>query len=98
HGIPGRHAFLVAENFRSNVSGIAGPAGSPDRLPRIQPDIFPAVHSWLPRHAAPLLAVSAGVPGAERAFNRRGHDSGGWIRASDGVLPVVDALRKSRAG
>ena len=74
-----------------------GQAGGADRVHRIQPDVLPAVHSWLPGHAAALLAVSAGVSGAECAFYRRGDHSGGWIPASDGVFPVVHALWQNRA-
>ena len=45
-------------------------------LPRLQPDVLPAVHRRLPRHAAALSRVSAGVPGAERAVvGRRARSS-----------------------
>ena len=70
-GLSWRDAFLVAENFRTHVSGSAGPAGGGDRIPRLQPDVLPPVHPGLPRDAAPLLAVSAGISGAERALDRR---------------------------
>ena len=36
------------------------------RVRRLQPDVLPAVHRRLPRHAAPLSRVPARVPGAER--------------------------------
>src|SRR6185312_12050142 len=97
-GLPGRHAFLVAQDFRTYVSGIAGPAGGLDRVPGLQPDVLPPVHPGLPRDAAALLAVSAGVPGSERAFDRRVYHSRRWISFADGVFPVVDALRKNCAG
>ena len=71
-----------------------GQAGGADRLHRLQPDVLPAVRSGLSRHAAPLLAVSAGISGAERALHRRSHDSGGGICAAHGVFPVVHALRQ----
>ena len=73
-----------------------GQAGCRDRVHRLQPYFFPAVYPWLPRDAAPVLAVSAGIPGAERALHRRVYHSGGRISSSDAVFPVVHALRESR--
>ena len=73
HGISRRHAFLVAKNFRQALSRRLGTARRPHRFHRIQPDLLPAVHSRLPGHAAPLLPVPAGVPGAQRALDRRRH-------------------------
>ena len=52
-----------------------GEAGGADRFRRFQSDLLPAIHSRLPRNAAPLLAVSAGISGAERALDRRSHAS-----------------------
>ena len=37
---------------------------------RVQPDVLPAVRRRLPRHAAPLSRVSAGVPGAATCCRR----------------------------
>ena len=44
-------------------------------LPRLQPDVLPAVHPRLSRDAAPLPHLSAGVSGAERACRRRARRS-----------------------
>ena len=41
--------------------------------------------------------ISARVSGAERSFDRRIYDSRRRLSTSDGVFPVVDALRQSRS-
>ena len=57
---------------------------------------LPAVHSRLRRHAAPLLAVSAGVPGAERALNGRRQHTRRRLSAADDLFRLVAALREDR--
>jgi hypothetical protein len=57
HGIPGRHAFLVAQDFRPHVSRRLGAAFRPHHLHRIQPHVLPAIRARLRRHAAPLLSI-----------------------------------------
>jgi hypothetical protein len=91
-----RHAFLVAEDQRPHVSGRLGQAVGAARVRRLQPDVLPAVHSRLRRHAAPLLAVSAGVPGAERALHRGRQHTRRRLSAADDLLPLVAALREDR--
>ena len=44
-------------------------------LRRLQPDVLPAVHPRLPRHAAPLPRVPAGVPGAATCCRPRARRS-----------------------
>ena len=61
---------------------------------RFQPDVLPAVHSRLPGDAATLLAISAGISGAERALDRRLDHSGRRIPFAHDLFLVVDALRK----
>ena len=61
-----------------------------------QPDVLPAVHSGLSGNAAAVLAVSAGISGAERAFDSGVHNSGHRLPAADGVFLVVHAVRKGR--
>ena len=95
-GLPGRHALLVAQDFWADVSGVAGPTGSGDRIPWLQPHVFSAVHSGLSRDATPILAVSSRIPGVERALHRRVYHSCGRVSSSDAVFPVVHALRESR--
>ena len=46
-----------------------------DHLPRLQPDLLPAVHARLPGHAAALPRLPAGVPGAQRHVHRRARRS-----------------------
>ena len=65
-------------------------------LRRLQPDVLPAVHPRLPRHAAPLSRVSAGVPGAERAVVGRRVDPRRRLPDPDGLPDVVAALRPAR--
>ena len=67
-----------------------------DHLRRLQPDVLPAVHPRLPRHAAPLSRVSAGVPGAERAVVGRRVDPRRRLPAADGLPDLVAALRPHR--
>ena len=62
-------------------------------LRRLQPDVLPAVHPRLPRHAAALSRVPAGVPGAERAVVGGRVDSRRRLPDSDGLPDVVAALR-----
>ena len=95
-GVSRRHAFLVAENQRTHVSGRLGKAFGAAHLRRLQSDVLPAVHSRLRRHAAPLLAVSAGVPGAERAVDGRRQRARRRLSSADDLLPVVAALRADR--
>ena len=64
-----------------------------DHLRRLQPDVLPAVHPRLPRHAAPLPRLSAGVPGAERAVVGGRVDPRRRLPDSDGLPDVVAALR-----
>ena len=65
-------------------------------LRRLQPDVLPAVHPRLPRHAAPLSRVSAGVPGAERAVVGGRVDPRRRLPDADGLSDVVAALRPAR--
>ena len=53
-----------------------------DHLRRLQPDVLPAVHPRLSRHAAALSRVPAGVPGAERDVDGRRVDSRRRLPAS----------------
>ena len=57
--IPGRHSFLVAENYRATVSGRLGAICRADYFRGIQPDVLPAIHAGLSGHAAALRCVSA---------------------------------------
>ena len=67
--------------------------GRGDHLRRLQPDLLPAVHPRLPRHAAALSRVSAGVSGAERAVVGRRVDPGvGYL------LPLVYLIWSLRYG
>ena len=71
HGLSGRPPLLVAEDHRHACTREPlGEVRGADRLHRLQPDVLPAVHRRLPRHAAPLSRVSARVPGAERPVQR----------------------------
>ena len=65
-------------------------------LPRLQPDLLPAIHSGLPGHAATLLDVSGRVPGAARHVHRRRFRAGGRISDAADLLHVVAALRTHR--
>ena len=50
---------------------------------------FPQFIRRISRHASPLLAVSAGISGVQRALHRRRQHSGGRIFIADGLLAVV---------
>ena len=82
HGLPGRAPLLVAEDHRQDLQRALGQTGRGDRLRRLQPDLLPAVRRRLPRDAAPVPRVSAGVPGAERAVDRRRLGAGAGLRAA----------------
>ncbi len=69
-----------------------------DRLHRLQPDVLPAVHPRLPRHAAALPRVSRGVSGAERDVDRRRVDPRRRLPAAADLPALVAALRRGGAG
>ena len=56
---------------------------------RLQPDVLPAVHPRLPRHAAPLPRVSGRVPGAERDVVGRRDRARPRLPAAGDLLPLV---------
>ena len=95
HGIPRRHAFLVAENFWPNVSGGMGQAGGAHCVPWLQSYVLPPVHPGLPGNATAVLAISARISGSECAFDRGVDHSSDWVPASHGVFPLVHAVRQS---
>ena len=92
-GYLGRYAFLVAQDFRPHVSRSLGQACGVDRVYRIQPDVLPAIYSWLPGNAAALLAVSAGIPGVERLST-----AGSTILAVGYLLPIIYFMWSLRYG
>ena len=63
HGLSRRPPLLVAEDDRPHVSRRLGQAFRAGHLPRLQSDVFPAIHHGLSRDAAPLSRLSGGVPG-----------------------------------
>ena len=68
--------FWWPKMTRTAVSrGLGAVLGDPD-FRRLQSDVLPAVHSWLPRHAAALPCLSRGIPGAQRDVVGRGLDPG----------------------
>ena len=91
-----RSAFLVAEDHRTDVSRDVGPRRGGDHLHRLQPDLLPAVHSGLSRHAPSLSLLSAGIRGVERALVRRRDDTGHGLSASARLFDVVVILRQTR--
>jgi heme/copper-type cytochrome/quinol oxidase subunit 1 len=60
---------------------------------RFQPDILPAIHAWLPRHAAALRRVPGRISSAQRDVLGGGVDSGRRISNSADLSDLVDALR-----
>ena len=95
-GLPGRPALLVAEDDRPAVPRVARRSSRAGiDLRRLQPDVLPAVHPRLPRHAAPLSRVPAGVPGAERAVVGRRVDPRRRLPAAARLSDLVAALRRA---
>src|SRR5207244_13520356 len=86
---------LVRQGQRADGPRELGPRVRGHHLPRLQPDLLPAVRARLPRHAAPLLVVSGRVPGAERAVDRRRVDPGPRLRAAHVLPRLVAALRRA---
>ena len=82
HGLPRRAALLVAEDQRQALFRGVGQVLRAAGVRRLQPDVLPAVHGRVPRDAAALPRVSAGVPGAERALDGRRVDPRGRLRCS----------------
>src|SRR6185312_7444539 len=64
------------------------------RLFRLQPHVLPPVHPRLPRDAAALPRVPAGVPGVERAVLCRRVDPGDWLPLAARLFVLVVALRR----
>ena len=94
HGLPRRHALLVAQDDRPHVSRRLGQALRAGHLPGLQPDLLPAVHPGLPRDAAPLPRLSGRVPGAQRALHRGRQRAGRRLPDADDLLHLVAALRQ----
>ena len=91
HGLHRRHSLLVAEDHRPDVSRMVGAPGRAARLRRLQPDLLPAVRPRLPRHAAPLSRLRAGVPGAQRDVDRGRLGARGRLRAAADLPALVAA-------
>src|SRR5262249_24941402 len=96
HGVPRRPPLLVAEDHRPHVYGVDRQGLRRARVPRVQPDVLPAVHPRLPRHAAPLPRVSGGISGPERPLDRGRVDPGRGLPAAAALLHLVDAVRGDR--
>ena len=62
HGLLRGAALLVAEDDRPDVLRLVEPGGRVDHHRRVLPDVRPAVHHRLPRHAAALSELPARVP------------------------------------
>ncbi len=92
----GRAAFLVAQDDRQNVSRSAGQAGCADYVHRVQPDVLPAVYSWLHGNAAPLLGLSSGVPGAQRSLKRGRIGAGSRIHSAAALFHLVVEVWRDR--
>ena len=58
--------YLVAEDGRPDVLRILVARQRDSGVRRLQPDVLPAVHRRLYRHAAPVSRLPGRVPGAER--------------------------------
>ncbi len=75
-----------------------GEIRGPGDLRRLQPDVLSAVHRRLPGDAAPLRDVRPGVPGLQRALDRRGDDPGRRLPHPDDLLRLVaETLAAGRA-
>ena len=65
---------------------------------RLQPDVLPAVHPRLHRHAAPVPRLSRRVPGAERPVVRRRLGARRRLRAAGAVYFLYSLKRGEVAG
>ena len=72
-----------------HVSRRLGKVRGAERLRRVQPDVLPAVHRRLPRHAEALRDVPAGVPGLERAVDGGRDNPGRRLPDPDGLFHLV---------
>src|SRR5262249_9806983 len=88
-GVSGRYSQLVAEDQRPYVPRSMGAHCRSDCLHRLQPDLFPSIYSWLPRHASPLLRLFVGIPGSECDVYRWSVDPCGRVRLADGLPDLV---------
>src|SRR5437016_1725407 len=89
-------SYLVAEDYRQALSEVVVAIRRRGSLHRLQSDVLSAVYSWLPRHAPALSHLSAGIPGAQRAFFRRRLDSCAGLPATHELPDLVHALWPSR--
>ena len=91
----GLHYWWPKMTGRMYSDGLAQARGAA-RLRRLQPDVLPAVHPRLPRHAAPVPHVSAGVPGAEHHVDRRRLRPRPRLRAADDLPDLVAVQGRAR--
>ena len=91
-GLSRRDSLLVAEDQRTPLPGRMGAICGAGDLRGIQPDVFPAIHARLSRHAAALCVLSARIPSAQRdVFGRRFDPRSGLFdpaRVSDLVVAL----------
>src|SRR5262249_2581618 len=95
YGLPGRNPLLVAEDYGTLVPGISGTHRRNHVIRRLQPDVLPAVHSRISRHAAALSQLSTGVSGTQRDVHSGRFDFGSRLFVADGLSDLVHALWQS---
>ncbi len=91
HGVLRRHPLLVAEDHGAHVPGRLGAILRDPDVRRLQPDVLPAVHPGLSRHAAPLPGLSARISSLERAVLGRLLAARVRLRAAARLPAVVAA-------
>ena len=92
-GVPGRTAFLVAENYRAFVSRRLGAICGAGDFRGIQPDVLPAIRAGLSGHAATVRGVSRRIPGAECDVFGGRVDSGRGLHHSADLFHLVIQTR-----
>jgi cytochrome c oxidase subunit 1 len=92
-GLLRRYPLLVAQDDRPHVSGRALENVRRDYVRRLHPDILPPIHPGLPRDAAPLPRVPAGVSNPQRALHCRRFSARRRIYPAADVPDVVAEVR-----
>ena len=87
----------MAKNLRPMYREALGTVAARIVFIWLQPCIFSPVRSWLSWDVTSVLAISAGIPGAERSLHSQLYHSRGRVSTPMMFFPLIDELWKNGA-